>query len=394
MQETQTQFDSQQFRTTLGHYPTGVTVVTAIGPDGAPVGLTIGSFSSVSLTPPLIAFYPQQQSSSFSRLREATTFCVNILAEDQEAVCRAFASRLPDKFDGVSWHPSPTGAPILDGSIAWIDCTFDAIVESGDHFIVTGLVHDFAVERDRMPLLFFQGGYGSFLPRSLVAPGSDHIRTLMKTVDVARGPMEELASELGTGCLAASVVNGDILTLASTNRPDSHVVPAAVGQRARWAPPLGAMFVAWDDEAAVCRWLDRSKIPLTAERREQYGAALARVRTRGWSLALTSDSQRHFESAIRRSADGSTPDVEVEMDELIDQLQPAYEPEALEPGMSYHVRHIGAPIFDHTGHVILDLHLFGLPDTMTTGQIETFTAATTRTAQAITRSINGCEPTS
>jgi len=85
-------FDEAKFRQVLGHYPTGVVVVTAIGDDGEPAGLAIGSFSSVSLDPPLVAFFPGKSSSSWPRIESAGAFCVNILGEDQEDICRVFAS--------------------------------------------------------------------------------------------------------------------------------------------------------------------------------------------------------------------------------------------------------------------------------------------------------------
>src|ERR1700712_1557698 len=94
--------DPALFRETLGHYPPGVPVVTAIV-DGQPVGMVVGTFSSVSMDPPLIAFYPMSNSRSFALLRNATSFCVNVLASDQEALCRQFATAGERKFDGVGW---------------------------------------------------------------------------------------------------------------------------------------------------------------------------------------------------------------------------------------------------------------------------------------------------
>ena len=161
--------DPGLFRETLGHYPTGVAVVTAIAPDGNPVGMVVGTFSSVSMDPPLIAFYPMSNSRSFAALRTATAFCINVLASDQEAFCRRFATAGENKFDGVEWRPAPLGSPILDGAVSWVECTFEDVREAGDHFIVLGRVQDLAVERSTLPLLFFQGGYGRFSPGSFVA---------------------------------------------------------------------------------------------------------------------------------------------------------------------------------------------------------------------------------
>jgi 3-hydroxy-9,10-secoandrosta-1,3,5(10)-triene-9,17-dione monooxygenase reductase component len=156
-----TSFDAAKYRQVLGHFPTGVTVVTADAADG-PVGLAVGSFCSVSLDPPLVAFFPGRSSSSWPQIEASGSFCVNILAEDQEDVCRRFASKADDKFEGLGWHEAGTGAPLLDGVLAWIDCDIESVVEAGDHFCVTGRVRDLDVAHDGSPLVFFRGGYGRF----------------------------------------------------------------------------------------------------------------------------------------------------------------------------------------------------------------------------------------
>ena len=153
--------DPKRFRDVLGRYPTGVTVVTAIGDDGRPAGLAVGSFTSVSLNPLLVAFLPDRNSSTFRKMRSAGSFCVNVLASDQEPVCRAFAAKGDDKFSGITWTPAPSGAPRLAGIIAWIDCDIHAIHEAGDHYIVIGRVRDLDRLHDKAPLIFHQGGYGS-----------------------------------------------------------------------------------------------------------------------------------------------------------------------------------------------------------------------------------------
>jgi 3-hydroxy-9,10-secoandrosta-1,3,5(10)-triene-9,17-dione monooxygenase reductase component len=161
MSEPPPSFDSAQFRQVLGHFPTGVTVVTA-APASGPVGLAVGSFASVSLDPPLVAFFPDRGSSSWPLIAEAGSFCVNILSEDQEVVCRRFATKGDDKFLGLGWRPAGSGAPLLDGVLAWIDCRIESVTDAGDHYCVMGRVRDLGVAHDGGPLLFFRGGYGRF----------------------------------------------------------------------------------------------------------------------------------------------------------------------------------------------------------------------------------------
>ncbi len=153
-----TTIDSASFRQVLGHFPTGVTVVTARNDDG-PVGTTIGSFTSVSLDPPLVGFLPMVSSNSWPVIEQTNSFCVNVLGDDQGDLCWRFASSsVGDKFGDVPWEAAPSGCPILGGAIAWIDCSVEAVHEMGDHIFVLGRVQALSVVDDPGdPLLFFRG---------------------------------------------------------------------------------------------------------------------------------------------------------------------------------------------------------------------------------------------
>jgi 3-hydroxy-9,10-secoandrosta-1,3,5(10)-triene-9,17-dione monooxygenase reductase component len=160
--QTHDPIDSQRFREVLGQYPTGVAIVTAAQADGSAVGFAVGSFTSVSLDPPLVAFMADRHSTSWPKIQATGSFCANVLAAEQEHVCRRFASKSPDKFAEVRWSPAGSGSPIVDGAMAWIDCDIHAVHEAGDHYIVIGKVRDLARSAPSPPLLFFQGHYGSF----------------------------------------------------------------------------------------------------------------------------------------------------------------------------------------------------------------------------------------
>jgi flavin reductase (DIM6/NTAB) family NADH-FMN oxidoreductase RutF len=154
------------FQHVLGHFPTGVVIVTAVC-DGAPAGMSIGSFTSVSLDPPLIAILPAKTSVTWPRIAAAGAFCVNILNARQEALYRRFATAGADMSAGVGWRAAPSGAPVLAGALAWLDCSLEQVVEAGDHFIALGRVTALDVgdeqgeDRSAGPLVFFQGGYGT-----------------------------------------------------------------------------------------------------------------------------------------------------------------------------------------------------------------------------------------
>lgn len=155
--------DPATLRDVLGHFVSGVVVITAVGPDG-PVGFTCQSFASLSLDPPLVNFSPARTSSTWPRIREVSSFCVNVLAEDHQHYSGGFARSGVDKFAGVTWAPSPSGAPVLDGVTAWIDCTLESEYDGGDHTIVVARVHDLGADATRLPLLFYRGAYSGVSP--------------------------------------------------------------------------------------------------------------------------------------------------------------------------------------------------------------------------------------
>jgi len=160
---------ARRFRDVLGLFCSGVTVVTSVS-DGAPVGMTCQSFSSVSLEPPLVMFSPAKTSRAWPLMQRAGFFCVNILAADQSGLSNDMATKGDEKFTGVEWTTATTGAPVIDGVLGYIDCTVHQVIEAGDHYIVIGRVKELAFGDRRNadaadgasktdPLLFFQGKY-------------------------------------------------------------------------------------------------------------------------------------------------------------------------------------------------------------------------------------------
>lgn len=151
--------DPKQLRNALGSYPTGVTIMTTHRADGAPVGLTVNSFASVSLDPPLVLWSLAAQSPSLEAFRAAPHFCVNLLAAEQTELCRRFASPIPDKFDGVGWATGLHGVPVLEGCVANFECSTAFSNWGGDHVIFVGRVERFEV-LERQALMFHKGRLG------------------------------------------------------------------------------------------------------------------------------------------------------------------------------------------------------------------------------------------
>lgn len=155
--------DPRDFRSALGTYATGVTIITAASADGKPYGITCNSFASVSLNPPLVLWSLVLYSSSLSVFQNASHFAVNVLGASQQALANRFAKSSDDKFTGVEWTPGLGNAPLLKDSVANFQCRAADRYYGGDHVIFLGAVEAYVYSR-REPLLFARGGYGRFLP--------------------------------------------------------------------------------------------------------------------------------------------------------------------------------------------------------------------------------------
>ena len=151
-------FDPRELRRALGQYATGVTVVTCLGPDGEPAGMTANSFTSVSLDPPLVLWCPAKKASSTPAFTAATHFAVNVLAADQHYLSRRFATPAEDKFIDVPTRPGASGAPVLEGTVASFECRTVAVHDAGDHLIMLGEVEGFDAPGGP-PLVFHSGLY-------------------------------------------------------------------------------------------------------------------------------------------------------------------------------------------------------------------------------------------
>ena len=152
--------DPTRFRNALGRFATGVTVVTGLDERGVPTGMTVNSFTSLSLDPPLVLFCIDLLTPSFSAFTKAPAFALNVLTEDQEAVSNNFATPTDDKFKDIEFDTWETGSPILRNCLANLECRNEAVYDGGDHKIIVGRVEKLAISDAGKPLLYFQGKYG------------------------------------------------------------------------------------------------------------------------------------------------------------------------------------------------------------------------------------------
>lgn len=157
--------DPMEFRRIMGHFATGVAVVTARAADGSPCGLTVNAFASVSLAPPIVLVCIDHTADSHACVETAGAFAVNVLDDGRgEPLSRRFATlNGAEKFRGVAYRAEQTGAPILGEALAWLDCRATEAIHAGDHTVFFGEVVA-AEAREGAPLLFYRGGYGSLVP--------------------------------------------------------------------------------------------------------------------------------------------------------------------------------------------------------------------------------------
>jgi flavin reductase (DIM6/NTAB) family NADH-FMN oxidoreductase RutF len=155
-----TVFDQRAFRDALGHFASGVTIISGMDADG-PIGFTCQSFYSVSMEPPLISFSVMTNSTTYPRIRQTGRFAVNVLSQHQHGVSSQFARKGTDKWAGIEWSRSAAGNPVILDTAMWLDCDIWAEHEAGDHVIVIGSVNEMNPPEwhRHEPLLFFKGAY-------------------------------------------------------------------------------------------------------------------------------------------------------------------------------------------------------------------------------------------
>lgn len=160
MNDANAKIDSRQFREACGQYATGVAVITARG-SGRLAGVTVNSFTSVSLDPPLVQFSLDREASVFSVFEDCGHFAVNVLSRPQQPLSNIFAVR-HDAFDEVPYSSGATGCPVFEDCVANLECEKFAVYDGGDHIIILGRVQQIRSAPSREPLLFFRGSYGTF----------------------------------------------------------------------------------------------------------------------------------------------------------------------------------------------------------------------------------------
>jgi flavin reductase (DIM6/NTAB) family NADH-FMN oxidoreductase RutF len=357
--------DQKLFREVTGHYPTGVAVVTGRDPDGDVLALVVGTFSSVSLDPPLVSFMPMKTSRTFARMRKCQSLCVNIVGGEQQDVVLAIARRWENKLDGIDWFASPSGDAVLAESIAWIDTRIDKVFEAGDHWIVLCEVSNMAVTNPVSPLIFFQGGYGSFVCTSLMARMDHEILPAVHAAHAARGAVEELASRIGCEVAVFTAVSADEMAAvlsaaaAGVNREEG------LAQRIPLVPPIGDTYLFDRSAEEQERWIAKLA-GADDEERMIHRERLDFVRRHGYLASYLPDegtaAYAEMREATRRYESGKvTPQLERQIYESIHHTGVDYRVRELADVERYDIGSLVLPVRDRNGAFTLTLRLAQLP---------------------------------
>jgi flavin reductase (DIM6/NTAB) family NADH-FMN oxidoreductase RutF/DNA-binding IclR family transcriptional regulator len=346
--------DRRQFRNVLGQYPTGVTLITATPPDGEPVGMVVGTFTSVSLDPPLVGFLPDRSSSSWPRIEAAGSFTANVLTSSQEDVVRAFTQKQDDRFTRSEWLPTASGGLRLQGAAAWVDCIIEEVRPAGDHYVVLGAVQDLGDgDSADLPLLFLRGGYGSFSIPSVQSTDTA-LFSHLAAVDAARTEIEALAADLQVECLVTVAIE-DVVVVASAAglqwSPGRFRAP--VGVAFPLAAPLSPTHVAWGGDEAVRRWIDEGRRILGSLDADLVNEELKTVRERGYEVATSRAAQSEWARSVNTASGAGALDLTDSMRESMLSIQ-AGTNQVIADG---NVISLSAPVFGPDNEVAICLYL-------------------------------------
>lgn len=288
----------QEFRRALAHYPTGVAVLTAMGSDDLPVSMVVGTFTSVSLDPPLVGFLADRNSNSWKSIQSTGHFCVSVFGAKDEHVCRAFASKSPDRFLHATATTS-SGRPRLEDAALWVDCEIEDVLPAGDHDFVLGRVRQLGVgDEGGLPLLFLRGGYGAPRIASLQvqAPG---LGPVLRMSDAIRPEIEAVASEVGLECIVLAAVEGEVVMIAAAGfEAATGSSRTYVGSTFPLAAPLAPVFLAWATPEEQRRWLAEGARLAGTDVTELAMESLEAVRARGHEIATGLGVSERFRQIV------------------------------------------------------------------------------------------------
>lgn len=376
------------WRTVLGEYPTGVTLITSLNGAGDAVAMVVGTFSAISQEPPLIGFMPNSDSTTYPEIAKRGRFVASVLGSGHEGLCRAFARKSPDRFSQGEWIATESGIPRLADAVAWFDGTIAQSHEAGDHTIVVASVNEFGVgdANSGLPLLFLRGGYGSFTVPSLEYDVRGYTRQL-RFADQVRDPLRELAEDLDVEVAINGLSSDSVVVLQAINLKAAGTSGRrVVGGSFPFAAPVAPSFAAWGTEDSVKAWIEGARHLAGGVDRAALAELLEKTRARGYAV---SRGQTYVQEFTPMVADPSTK--RADMARLWERI--ARENEGVSDGdLPGDVTGIQFPVFDELGRPALVVALAHLDDAIARFGGDGIVQRVLNLSDELTRLIGGRKP--
>ncbi len=387
---------NEWWRTALGEYPTGVTLITSTDPEGQPVAMVVGTFVAVSQEPPLIGFLPDTGSTTFPIVSANGRFSASVLGSEHEALCRAFARKDPDRFKLGEWVTAKSGIPRLRDALVWFDADITSSVPAGDHSFVVGAVEDFGVGDGSagMPLLFLRGGYGSFtVPTAGIDP--DSLVAQIRAAEIAGPLVRHLASDLRAQVMVSTVAQDAVVVLDETSSSplqgtsvEEGQAPARPRTKFPFAAPLAPAFVAWNDDHRRATWIENSRHLIGSVDRPALASLLQGVRERGYAVSTGQGIAALFEDLVTEQGTTRASYSALWRSVAEQNAETARHPH----GVPEEVSSLQAPVFGPRGDVELVLNLSGFDPLLAQDQVEHLGARLLTVCREITALIGGRWP--
>lgn len=374
---------AEWWRTVLGEYPTGVTLITTVDESGKPASMIAGTFTAVSQDPPMVGFLPHANSKTFERIRANGSFSVSVLGSRHEALSRAFGSAREDRFDLAEWTASRDGNPRVADALAWFDCRISAVHEAGDHLVALADVVDYGTGSGRggLPLLFLRGGYGTFSVPSEAFDVSD-LSTKLRMVARLRELIAELAEKHGVGVLLGALAAESVVVLAEAGAGHHATAQGEFGLTFPFAAPVSPVLAAWASEARTKQWLEGARHLVGEVDRPAFARILERVRARGYAVSAGPAMIERFDEVVSRGDADRAQLAQLWQD--IQREQEAYEAQS-------DMSSIQIPIFDENRHAVMEIVVTGL-HLIEPSHFGDLLETAFETARASTRLIGGRPP--
>ncbi|TJY66262.1 flavin reductase family protein [Arthrobacter sp. CAU 1506] len=371
------------WRQVLGHYPTGITIITSTDRGGRPVGMIVGTFTSVSAEPPLIGFMPQRTSQTFREIEQTGRFRASVLGASHEKFCRDFFSAPKEsRFSSEAWEFDAHGIPRLTDSVAWFDATVYSVLPAGDHVLVLGEVADLGLgpRAGAVPLVFLNGGYGTFTkPQPGFSP--EDFGGRLRVANSVTGLVRQLTMELGVECALSTVVHDQVVVLAAADLRSPYV-----GTSFPFAAPMGPGAAAWSPLEVRERWINNG-LQITGKMDTTLISDIIDLtRFHGYAISFGHTMDDGFEAVLSSAKDDAQA-----LSQVWEALEMSYKEFRSDPRPEAHASVLQIPIFGPDEHTAYELVVSGFAGSHTE-RFKRILATSLSYGQQITGMIGGTAP--